>query len=177
MGCFMTDKPFPQRKSPRLKDYDYSQSGAYFITICTHQRQHLFGTVADEKTHLSSLGELALWHWDDLINHFPHIVLDAFVVMPNHIHGIIFVLDTPPTDGIDAVPTVQKPSKRPTLGTLVGTYKAAVSRNVRQKLQLTAPIWQGRYHDHIIRSEERLNFIRQYVELNPAKWAEDRYFK
>jgi putative transposase len=174
----MTDKPLPQRKSPRLKDYDYSQEGAYFITICTHHRRHLFGSITGEQMNLSPLGKLAEWHWYDLPNHFAHLTLDEFIVMPNHIHGVLFIAENPikgdtQSDSIDAVPTGEKITKRSSLGVVVGTYKAAVTRNARQKLQFMKTIWQSRYYDHIIRNENSLNDIRNYIIHNPASWEKD----
>ena len=81
--------PYFQRKSPRLQGYDYSQSGAYFITICTHLRQYFFGEINDEEMTLSSAGEIATICWNSIPDHYPDVDLDAFVVMPNHVHGII----------------------------------------------------------------------------------------
>jgi REP-associated tyrosine transposase len=187
-AIIMNPKPFPQRKSPRLQGYDYSQSGAYFVTICTYQRQLFFGDVIEDEMRLTALGELAAWHWQDLPNHFSHIDLDSFVVMPNHVHGIVLI-----TDDMDVVPTkppninvgtqsivsdaIQSPpAKRPVLGTIIGTYKAAVTRKANRQLSFEGRIWQGRFYDHIIRNETSLNKIRQYVIYNPAKWDEDRFY-
>lgn len=161
-------KPLPQRKSPRLQGYDYSSDGMYFVTICTYQRELMFGDVFNGEMQLSDIGELAEWHWNDLPNHFSSVELDMFVVMPNHVHGIIII-----TDGMDAIPTVQ--SKRPTLGTIVGTYKAAVTRQARRKLNFMSRIWQSSYYDHIIRKESNLSYIRRYVLYNTAKWEEDGF--
>lgn len=89
-------KSLPQRKSPRLQGYDYSQPGAYFVTICTHQRLHCFGEVIEGSMNLNRLGEIASELWFALPQHHPGIELDAFVVMPNHIHGIIVLVGTAP---------------------------------------------------------------------------------
>ena len=150
----------PQRKSPRLAGYDYASEGVYFVTICTHQRQHLFGDVRDDTMILSKLGNLVQEIWLSIPSHKSNVILDDFVVMPNHFHGLI-VLDT------DA----------PLLGTIIAHFKSAVTRTARQKNPLIDTIWQTRYHDHIVRNEEKLNFIRQYIQYNPAKWAEDTFYQ
>lgn len=82
----------PQRKSPRLQGYDYSQSGAYFITICTHQRQQLFGKICEDEMILNNAGKIACEHWQAIPEHYPDIELDVFVVMPNHMHGIVCII-------------------------------------------------------------------------------------
>lgn len=150
----------PQRKSPRLPDYDYSKSGGYFVTICTHERQHLFGEIEDTKMRLTLIGHLATSIWHTIPQVFPLVVLGDFVVMPNHLHGILFITD-------DA-------GKRPTLGHIVGNYKGTVTREAKRLLNNPhLPIWQGRFHEHIIRTEERHLFIREYVQHNVARWADD----
>lgn len=148
---------FPQRKSPRLKDYDYSQSGAYFVTICTYKRAYIFGGIHNQEMQLNQLGELVYESWLDLLNHFSTIELDAFIVMPNHVHGIVSMTQ-------DGSP----------LGVIVGTFKAAVTRNSR--LFFPDKIWQSRYHDHIIRNEHELTHIRRYVLHNPEMWEEDTFY-
>lgn len=160
------NQSFPQRKSPRLKGYDYSQSGAYFVTICTHQRQYLFGDIQNDAMHRNDLGRIADEELLLLPKRWQTVDIDLYVVMPNHIHAII-VLDTAETDGKNAVPT---------LGHVVGSYKAGVTRLARRDGLHEGLLWQTRYHDHIIRSEKSLNYIRQYVHHNPARWEEDTFY-
>lgn len=156
---------YPQRKSPRLQGYDYAQAGAYFVTICSYQREHLFGDIRAQVAHLSSIGLLAEDCWTRIPEHFPSVDLDTFVVMPNHIHGIIVVQNLLSSD------------KSNTLGQIIGTYKAAVTRLLNASLGIRAPrIWQGRYHDHIIRSEQEADRLRAYIETNPACWEEDTFY-
>lgn len=161
----MSNNPFPQRKSPRLQGYDYSQSGAYFVTICTHQRSNFFGQIVNDVMHLNSWGGVAEDSWAQIPDHFPTVELDVYVVMPNHVHGILI---------LDDVPT----QKAPTLGVVVGSYKAAVTRAInRQGLNPEQwRIWQERYHDHIIRSDKTLSTLREYVANNPARWHEDKFY-
>lgn len=174
-------KPLPQRKSPRLQGYDYSQSGAYFVTICTHLRDYLFGDVVEDDMVLSEAGKIAHNHLGQLSSFWETIETDYFVVMPNHVHGIVVI-----TDGMYAVPTndtradvgtryIASDARKPaSLGTIIGTYKAAVTREIRRLTNDPHMIvWQGRYHDHIIRNENSLHDIRHYMLTNPARWAED----
>jgi putative transposase len=164
---------FRQRKSPRLKNYDYSQSGAYFVTICTEGRQHLFGEVENSAMQISQTGQLCIEHWDDLPKHFPSIELDGFVVMPNHVHGILLLTEHPV--GTTSMQSA-RPTKRPKLGTVIATYKAAVTRHVHRLNLLEGQIWQDRYNDHIIRNERSLNYVRNYVATNPERWEQDTFY-
>ncbi len=185
----MIEQPRPQRKSPRLQGYDYRQEGAYFVTICTYQRVHLFGDVVNGEMKLSSIGQIAENLWLALSGHHPNIVLDAHIVMPNHMHGIIFITDQQDPSQIpvgrrpasSAASLPQKHSKGNLAGTLsaiVGGYKSAVTRAINQQMGLSAPIiWQASFHDHIIRNERALNHIREYVQTNPTRWEEDTFYK
>lgn len=150
------------RKSPRLHDYDYSQEGAYFLTICTHEKVHHFGKIQDEKVILSDLGQIAINRWEMIPEFFPSVSLSDYVVMPNHIHGKIYLIEIE--------------GKRPTTGHIIANYKASVSRIARQTLDFTSTIWQSRYHDHIIRNEQDLIRIREYVQNNPARWDADTFY-
>ena len=154
----MPPKSFSQRKSPRLQGYDYSLAGAYFITICTHQREYLFGDVVAGEMHLNQNGKIAAERWLALPHHHNDVILDLFVIMPNHMHGIIMLDNT-------------------SLSTIVGSYKSSVTRHIRQSNDdAHLSVWQPRFHDHIIRNEADLNRIREYVHHNPARWSEDTYF-
>lgn len=174
----MTKQWFPQRKSPRLTGYDYTQAGAYFVTICTYQRQHLFGNISNERMLLTQVGEIATERWYVLPEHHRGVELDAFVVMPNHMHGIIVVGTMPASSGADntgVVPTGKLAAG--SLGAVVGSYKSGVTRRIREALGVDDLIvWQGRYHDHIIRDERGLNAIRQYVHNNVALWQQDTFY-
>ena len=151
----------PQRKSPRLQGYDYAQSGAYFVTICTHQRQNIFGDIINGTMVLSDLGQIASLRWESIPQHYPDLELDAFVIMPNHIHGIVCIMD-------GKFHTV--------LGRVINAYKGAVTAQIRQQSASDMVIWQSRYHDHIIRNEIDLNRIREYISHNPSKWEEDSLY-
>ncbi|WP_299757204.1 transposase [uncultured Chloroflexus sp.] len=187
------------RRSIRLKGYDYSQAGAYFITIVTQDRACLFGEVVDGEMRLNDAGRMVWDEWDALPDRFPGLELDAFVVMPNHVHGIIVLTgsatvgaglvpapdgDMPAPDGVRAglVPAPNEATTRvaPTIGDIVGAFKSittvAYIRGVKQSgwPPFRGRVWQRNYYEHIIRNEESLNRIRQYIADNPLRWAFDR---
>jgi REP element-mobilizing transposase RayT len=179
------------RRSIRLKDYDYTQHGAYFITICTRNRERLLGSVQDGQIVLNDVGNIVESVWQGLPNRFPSVGLDAYVIMPNHVHGIIAVgaqLIAPCPVGRDdktdqegamnhAPTIVGNPAgamnHAPTLGNIVRTFKAA-STNVIRKSRAPAFAWQRNYHEHIIRDERSLNGIHRYIQVNPLLWLYDR---
>jgi REP element-mobilizing transposase RayT len=169
------------RRSIRLKGYDYSQAGAYFVTICAQNRECLFGEIVDGEMRLNGQGEIVIACWDNLPCHFPHIELDAFVVMPNHVHGIIVIAyDTGGGRG-KAFANPSKccvPTKRGSPGgslcAVVQNFKSISTRKINQQRDARgAPVWQRNYYEHIIRDERELDRIREYIAANPAKWDED----
>lgn len=167
----------PQRKSPRLRGYDYTQSGAHSVTVCTRERLPLFGHVVGGEMVLNSAGQIASEELSQIpVYWHDHVALDLFVVMPNHIHAILLLVGTPfLASAPSALADAQK--RIPTLGQVVGSYKSGVTRRIRQMFNdEERRVWQGRYHDHIIRNEPDLNRIREYVIYNPARWQEDRFF-
>lgn len=164
------------RRSIRLKGYDYTQPGAYFITICTYQRQVLFGEIVDGVMVLNAYGEIVQHAWDDLPNHYPHVVLDELCIMPNHIHGIIILTgwggsQTHPNDDDDEnLNNVQHG-----LPEIVRALKSFSSRRINQIIDSPGvPLWQRNYFERIVRNEEELNSIRRYVQENPLKWKMDQ---
>jgi putative transposase len=162
----------PQRKSPRLQGYDYAGEGAYFVTICTQNRVHLFGDVVDDEMVLNTLGCIVETCWDDLPNHYNNIQLDAFVVMPNHIHGIIFISDGDVGAGFKPAPT-----KRHGLTEIVRGLKTFSARKINQLRDTPGiSVWQRSFHDHIIRDPHGLDKIRAYIATNPARWHADSLF-
>jgi len=171
------------RRSIRLQGYDYSQAGAYFVTMCTQNRELLF--VADEVVDM-----IQRW-WNKLPEKFPGVETDAFVIMPNHSHGIIVTVGVNPrvdsgqtreygqTHG--SAPTNPAPTNdAPTLGTIIQWFKTMTTNEyIRGVKELNWPpfpgkLWQRNYYEHIIRNDRELNAIRQYIIDNPAKWAQDR---
>ena len=163
-----------RRKSIRLKDYDYSQPGAYFITICTHKKQCILGEVADDGMKLSRFGEIVKTEWLKTFEIRKNLILDEYIVMPNHFHGIIIV------DGrgtLQRAPTFEK-FGRPvsnSIPTVVRLFKSATTNRVNELRHTPeSPFWQRNYLEHIIRNEDELNKIREYIQNNPLKWHLDR---
>ena len=157
------------RRSIRLKGYDYAQAGAYFVTVCTQDRVCLFGNVVDGKMRLNAVGQMVQAAWGDLPNHYPHVELDEFVIMPNHVHGIIFIVGA----GFKPAPTI--PIKCHGLAEIVRAFKTFSARRINQHLGMSGvPVWQRNYYEHIIRDESSLNRIRQYILDNPLRWTLDR---
>jgi len=162
------------RHSLRLQEYDYTREGAYFVTVCLKDRACLFGDISDGKMVLNDAGLTAEKCWKDIPAHFPHIELDEFVVMPNHVHGIIALHDGRGT--ACRAPTVERFGKSVTgsLPTIIRSFKSAVTKcyNASNNV-LGYRIWQRNYYEHVIRDDASLNLIRQYIMDNPSRWAED----
>jgi len=163
------------RHSIRLHGYDYTRAGAYFVTACVHARECLFGQIVDGVMRLDAYGEIALEYWQAIPEHCPYVDLDAFVVMPNHIHGILMLKDTT----IQSVhPPTQERFAKPVAGSLpsiVRLYKAAVTRRINSLHDAPAvPVWQRNYYEHIIRDQTALDQIREYIATNPLRWEQDQ---
>lgn len=162
-----------RRPSIRLPNYDYSRAGAYFITVCTHGRELLFGDVIDSEIELNELGRIAAQEWLKSARLRAEIALDAWVVMPNHVHGIVMITDD---HGGGAMPAPVSPAgPRPrSLGALMAGFKSAATKRINAQLSTpSASVWQRNYYEHVIRNESVLNRIRQYIADNPARWWED----
>lgn len=158
-------QPWHARRSPRLASFDYSQPGLYFVTVCTWGRELLLGEVVAGEMHVSQAGHAALEAWEALPLRFPALDLDAFVVMPNHVHGIL-VLGANPDQPPDIAP--------PSLAAVMRAFKSLSAIQANRALGRTnLPFWQRSYHDRIIRTPRELALIRQYIAHNPARWETD----
>lgn len=184
-----------KRKSIRLKNYDYTQEGRYFVTVCADNRKCLFGRIRDAEMILNESGKMAEKYWNQIPRHFPHAELDEYIVMPNHIHAIIKITvnvgannHSPLTNiisknrakNISPLQMHQMPLKRhggtsKTIGSIIRGFKIGVTKWFRKNTE-TKKVWQRNYYERIIRNESELNRIRQYVIDNPAKWENDRYY-
>jgi putative transposase len=163
--------PQPHRRSIRLKGYDYRQAGMYFFTICTKDRAYLFGEVVDGEMRLNEKGQIVADTWQWLAIQYKHIVLDAWVIMPNHLHGIIVIVDEYCRGGSRTAPTQQ----RKPIGRLIGAFKTVSTKHINNIRNTPGfPVWQRNYYEHIIRNEESLTQIRQYILNNPGQWEFDR---
>jgi putative transposase len=164
-------KPLVRRLS-RLKEYDYSRPGGYFITICTKNRSCLFGVVDNDRVILNQYGEIIQISWLTLPEHYHNVELDVFVIMPNHIHGIIWLTDV--GAGLKPAPTVPACHCHP-LPEIVRGFKTFSSRKINQLRNMSGTaLWQRNYYEHVIRRDESLEKIREYIETNPLRWALDK---
>ena len=169
----------PHRRRVRLAGYDYSQPGTYFITICTHRNECLFGDVVNDVVRVSDLGGIAYEEWTRTAEVRDSVTLDAFVIMPNHLHGIIVLSDA---GGVMADALVDSAAGarfgRPTansLSTIVGGFKASVTHRINS-LRGTpgGRVWQRGFYEEVVRSDKALGLIREYVANNAAQWSLDR---
>ncbi len=161
------------RRLNRLKDYDYSQPGAYFITICTKKRGCLLGEIEKDRMKVNHYGEIVRLSWLELPQHYSNVELDAFVIMPNHIHGIIFLTDV--GAGLKPAPTASPRDKRHGLPEIIRAFKTFSSRQINKFRNMPGTsVWQRNYYEHVIRKDESLAQIREYIETNPLRWALDK---
>ncbi|MFQ5713870.1 MAG: transposase [Candidatus Scalinduaceae bacterium] len=165
------------RRSIRLKDYDYSQQGGYFVTICARNRELLFGRIAEEKMLLNDAGKFANKCWLEIPEHFLHVTLDEFIVMPNHIHGII-IIDTMGNVGVQNFEPLHKQNKYQqiipkSIGSIIRGFKIGVTKWFRKNTNIYN-VWQRNYYEHIFRNEDGLNRIRECIINNPIQWQFDR---
>lgn len=172
------------RRSIRLQGYDYNMPGAYFVTICTHHHKPLFGQVVDGEMRLNQAGRVANDQWSRLGVRFNHIELSEFVIMPNHMHGILILiegcrgaggdLESPSSNHAPLRPYGGAPIIPGSLGAIVRTYKASVTNRLHAKnINLRNPVWQRNYYEHIIRNEDDLRMITEYIANNPLNWGQD----
>lgn len=175
-------------ESTRLPNRNYAANGSYFITICTKNRDHYFGNVVSGQVHLSVIGKIAQRFWVDIPNHFDYTYIDAYVIMPNHVHGIV-VIDRPenietlqcnvstqndaPWDITQRQFMSNISAKPGSLGAIARSYKSVVTRWCRENGH-NHFAWQSRFYDHIIRADGSLDCIREYIINNPTKWEEDK---
>jgi REP element-mobilizing transposase RayT len=187
----MGDKPkynpqIHRRRSIRLPGYDYTQNGAYFITICTKNKKHLFGEIVTDdsdcpKVVLNAMGKIAERCWLKIPDHFTNIIIDEFVIMPNHVHGIIIINGNDCRGTACRAPTTGTIEHfgRPATGsipTIIRSYKSAVTRCInRIKHTSGNTIWQRNYYEHVIRNDDDLYDTRKYTRENSQKWDMDEY--
>lgn len=149
----------PVRKSPRMSFFDYSSSQYYFVTICTHEKKCIFGSIKN----LSRYGQIAADSIAQISTHYFGVTVDKFVVMPNHIHMILVI-------GCD-----NEKKRNPSLDQVIGAYKSGVSREIH-KIRDHFPVWQRSFHDHVIRNQKDYERIWSYIDTNPVKWETDCFY-
>jgi len=163
-----------------LANYDYSQNGMYFVTICTKDREYLLGEILGGKLKETVQSKIVMACWMDLENHYSNCILDEFVIMPNYIHGIIGLFNPVETGfvetGLRPVSTITTEiTKQHSLSEIIRAFKSFSARRINE-LQSTPgfSFWQFRFYDRIIRNEKELNRIREYIYKNPANWEKDK---
>ena len=181
------------RRSIRLRNYDYSQPGAYFVTICTYQKQSWFGEIKNGQIYLNQLGKIVADEWLKTCKIRPNFKLDEWVIMPNHFHRIVIINDYSGDDqslgardapldlgardapldlGARDAPLQQKPNS---LSSCIAGFKSAVTKRINLLRQNTdTPIWQRNYYESILRDEKYLAVVREYIINNPKNWPNDR---
>jgi len=169
------------RRSIRLKEYDYASEGGYFVTLVTNQRQHLFGEVVDGEMRLTVFGRIAREEWFETQRLRPNVELlvDEFVVMPNHIHGIIWLHeDASYTTLVRAYRDTPLRSPSNSLGAIIRGYKGAVTTKINTLRRVKGePVWLRNYYEHIIINEKDYENIANYIHDNPVNWGiKDEYF-
>ena len=170
------------RRSIRLKGYDYSQEGMYFVTLCVQDRDYLFGEIANGEMMLNEMGTIAHNEWMHTPEIRKNVELDAFIVMPNHIHGIIIincrgVCNTPlrPDTDMGVCNTPQRKSPSQTIGSIVRGYKSSVTKKINELHNTNGSVvWQRNYWEHIIRDDRSFNTIAEYIINNPKNWDNDK---
>lgn len=169
MGCIaVNDKSYDpkkhHRRSIRVKGYDYSRAGAYFITICMHNHEPLFGRIVNANMELSIYGRIVFTRWRNLPRYYSYIELSAFTVMPNHIHGIVMIKSE-----------VAGLTEQRSVSEIVRGFKTFSSRRINEVRGTPGlPVWQRNYWEHIIRDEDSFRRIHDYIITNPLRWHLDR---
>ena len=201
-------------ESARCPKWDYTSNGYYFVTICTHNRQHFFGEVINGEISVSTIGEVVVTQWQKTEEIRPEVQLDAWVIMPNHFHGIVIINKATVEKNQKPRETTQKPrettqkprettqkprettqkprettrwvvstnnngvssprSQSDSLGSIIGQFKSVCTKKI-WALGFTEFKWQSRFYDHIIRDQDSLNRIREYITNNPAQWELDEH--
>jgi REP element-mobilizing transposase RayT len=159
----------PERRLNRLPGFDYRQPGPYAVTICTRQRAHLFGTVRDGVLHHDPAGRMVADTWYEVATRFPGTVLDACVLMPNHLHAIL-ALPMPPHQRLDTTAS---------LSDVIGWFKTMSTRRYVHGVRTGSwppfdrQVWQSGFYDHIVRGDQEMDRQRRYIDANPSRWHDD----
>ena len=165
---------WPERKIARLREYNYRQSGTYTITICAHERRLVFGKIQNGIMRLHPFGRIAQEDWLAIPSHYSNMTLDEFIIMPNHIHGILIIEnEAPPTQEEKLELRRFGRPQSGSLGTIIGSFKSGVCRRICEVRQCPMRVWQERFWDHIIRDERVLQNQREYIFNNPLNWETD----
>ncbi|MBI5414120.1 transposase [Candidatus Peregrinibacteria bacterium] len=187
--------PENRRKLVRLEEYNYSDPGYYFVTICTENREEFFGEIRNEKMCISAVGNVVYECWNEIPKHFPNVSIDVFVVMPDHVHGIVMIEDEffineklmakklnkdkdivvrNPNVGAADLPPLRIRRANMILPRVIHGFKSSVTRIINKQFPNTSFAWQRSYYDRIIRNDREYAVIAEYIENNPKNWEPDR---
>ena len=189
------------RRTIRLKGYDYTQVGAYYVTVCVNDRKCVFGDVKNKEMVVNEYGEMVDKWWRELTRKYDMVEIDEYKIMPNHLHGIIVIvgadlcvrpddvgnvyknhIDDHNTDNINIKGQTRRSAPTPTVGTIIQWFKTMSSNEYIRNIKnhnwppFDTRLWQRNFYEHIIRNEKDLNRIREYIVTNPAGWEEDEYY-
>jgi REP-associated tyrosine transposase len=185
--------PFKKYKNIRLPHYDYRQQGAYFVTVCARNKLCLFGKIIENRMHQNLLGDIVEKTWLQIPLHAPYVYLSEYVVMPNHFHGLLNIQYS--CNAIHPENYTAKKILPKSLGALIRSFKSAttkeinelglnpfISDNISQNInnvsgKRQSSIWQPRYYEHVVRNDEELYFIKQYINENPLRWHLDSLYE
>ena len=146
------------RQSIRLQGYDYTNEGIYFVTICCYQRQHLFGEIDNGEMKINLIGQIVSALWQKIPQHFPNVELDGFILMPDHLHGIIIISES---------------KEKSSLANIIQNFKSISSRKINRITKTYGiSIWQRNYYERIVRTEQELTNLYEYIKNNPANWTD-----
>jgi len=163
--------PLHNRRSIRLRHFDYASPGSYFVTICAQCRKPSFGEIVGGEMRLNDLGRIVDQVWNELPQHFPSVRLDSFVVMPNHMHCIIILTDTEQRARLNHAPTDGQKTRSHALGHIVNSLKSFSTRKINVLRRTPGMmVWQRNFHEHIIRNQIEMERIRRYIHENPMRW-------
>lgn len=167
------DPDHHHRHSIRLRNHAYTATGIYFVTICTFGREPLFGTIVDGAVIQSGYGAIVAQEWQRIADVRPSVRLDAFMIMPDHIHGLLMLEHSTPNNTSATLPAPRRfgQSIVGSLQAILGQFKSVVTKRVNSLRQTPgAPVWQRNYYERIIRDEEALQRVRRYIQNNPTRW-------
>lgn len=163
-----------QRKPNRLRQYDYSNGGYYFVTVCTKERGEWFGKIENGQMQLNELGKIVFAYWADIPKYYPNITLDEWIIMPDHIHGIIVISSGSIVGTEHCSVRIKNTADIVSLSQVIKSFKDVVTKQIRSDLENFCFLWQRSFYDHIIRSGAVLSRIREYIQNNPLNWENDR---
>ncbi|MFA5631197.1 MAG: transposase [Porticoccaceae bacterium] len=166
-----------RRNTLRLSSFDYSQAGAYFVTVCTHRQECIFGNIRNGVMQLNELGGLVAQEWQQSTAPYPSMALDAWVVMPNHLHGIVIVEECATQPQAMWRLAAKRGRRNMALPKWIGRFKMLSAKHVNRVRNTPGkPLWQRNYWEHVVRNDSDMARIREYIHNNPARWELDRLF-